>query len=294
MRFKQGKDKVQTLAEFLEQVDGRTTAVIEIKSLWDDDFTLTDHAVQMCWRITPGPYALMSFDPDLIARVAATAPDTVRGITADRVIDPYYDPLPVAKRVAMREMSHLPQSQPHFVSVDFRQLPFHADHRIPGGGLSRSSPGRSSQRGRGPSGAALERPDHIREFHPGMILTPRILTSLAEIPSRAVGCAGQSGPGDISIRLCRHAFCGRWRSSGSATARAGWVASHLLLEEDGKVVAAAPCYRKSHSMGEYIFDHGWADAYERAGGRYYPKLQVSVPFSPVTAPKLLAPTRGAA
>jgi len=123
MRFKQGKDQVQTLAEFLEQVAGRTTAVIEIKSFWDDDFTLTDHAVDVLANYS-GPYALMSFDPDLVARVAATAPDTVRGITADRVIDPYYCPLPVAKRVAMREMAHLPQSQPHFISFDFRQLPF--------------------------------------------------------------------------------------------------------------------------------------------------------------------------
>ncbi|MBG1231630.1 glycerophosphodiester phosphodiesterase family protein [Aestuariivirga litoralis] len=123
MSFKQGKDRVQTLAELLEQVAGRTTLVIEIKSLWDDDFTLTDHALNVLADYT-GPHALMSFDPDLVARVAATSSGTVRGITADRVIDPYYEPLPVAKRVAMREMSHLPQSQPHFISFDYRQLPF--------------------------------------------------------------------------------------------------------------------------------------------------------------------------
>lgn len=123
MTFKQGKDRVQTLAELLEQVAGRSTLVIEIKSLWDDDFTLTDHAVDILSNYA-GPCALMSFDPDLVARVAATAPDTVRGITADRVIDPYYAPLPVTRRLAMREMAHLPQSRPHFVSFDFRQLPF--------------------------------------------------------------------------------------------------------------------------------------------------------------------------
>ena len=121
--FKQGKDKVQTLEELLEQVAGRTTLVIEIKSLWDDDFTLTDYAVNVL-SFYNGPYALMSFDPDLIARVAATAPYTVRGITADRVIDPYYNPLPVAKRIAMQNFSHLPQTRPHFVSFDFSQLPF--------------------------------------------------------------------------------------------------------------------------------------------------------------------------
>ena len=56
---------------------------------------------------------------------------------------------------------------------------------------------------------------------------------------------------------------------------------------DGKLLGAVPCYLKSHSQGEYVFDHGWADAFERAGGRYYPKLQVAVPFTPVTGPRLL-------
>ena len=63
---------------------------------------------------------------------------------------------------------------------------------------------------------------------------------------------------------------------------------HLLAETaDGEILGAAPCYLKSHSRGEYVFDHGWADAYERAGGSYYPKLQVSVPFTPATGPRLL-------
>ncbi len=123
MRFKQGKDRVQTLGELLEQVDGASTLVIEIKSLWDDDFTLTDRALDVL-SYYDGPYALMSFDPDLIARVAAAAPETIRGITADRVIDPYYDPLPVSKRIAMRSFAHLPKTKPHFISFDFHQLPF--------------------------------------------------------------------------------------------------------------------------------------------------------------------------
>ena len=63
---------------------------------------------------------------------------------------------------------------------------------------------------------------------------------------------------------------------------------HVLVEDEAeKLLGAAPCYLKSHSMGEYVFDHSWADAYTRAGGRYYPKLQVSVPFTPVTGPRLL-------
>jgi predicted N-acyltransferase len=76
--------------------------------------------------------------------------------------------------------------------------------------------------------------------------------------------------------------------SGCAVARAGWQGHHLRLEaEDGRLIGAVPCYVKSHSQGEYVFDHGWADALERAGGRYYPKLQASVPFTPVTGPRLL-------
>ena len=84
-------------------------------------------------------------------------------------------------------------------------------------------------------------------------------------------------------------FCGRSRSSGAATRKTGWLGQHLVLNDNaGRPAAILPCYLKSHSMGEYVFDHGWADAFERAGGRYYPKLQVSVPFTPATGPRLLA------
>jgi len=77
-------------------------------------------------------------------------------------------------------------------------------------------------------------------------------------------------------------------ASGSATARAGWQPQHVLAEApDGTVKGAVPCYLKSHSRGEYVFDRGWAEAYERAGGQYYPKLQVSVPFTPATGRRLL-------
>jgi len=75
--------------------------------------------------------------------------------------------------------------------------------------------------------------------------------------------------------------------SGCATAETGWMPQHLVLEKGGKIVGVAPQYIKGHSQGEYVFDHSWADAYERAGGRYYPKLQLSVPFSPVTGPRFL-------
>ena len=76
--------------------------------------------------------------------------------------------------------------------------------------------------------------------------------------------------------------------SGCAVGQTGWQGHHLRLERsDGVLLGVAPCYVKSHSQGEYVFDHGWADAFERAGGRYYPKLQASVPFTPATGPRLL-------
>jgi len=86
-----------------------------------------------------------------------------------------------------------------------------------------------------------------------------------------------------------HDFLSILEESGCASARTGWQPLHLRLETaDGVLAGAAPCYAKSHSQGEYVFDHGWADAFERAGGRYYPKLQVAVPFTPATGPRLLA------
>ena len=76
--------------------------------------------------------------------------------------------------------------------------------------------------------------------------------------------------------------------SQSVRTRGGWQPLHLLAEDsNGTLVGAVPCYAKTHSQGEYVFDHGWAEAYERAGGNYYPKLQVSVPFTPATGRRLL-------
>ncbi|MDW8370623.1 MAG: GNAT family N-acetyltransferase [Geminicoccaceae bacterium] len=96
------------------------------------------------------------------------------------------------------------------------------------------------------------------------------------------------GLADGDDPFTRHDFLELLETSGSACARTGWRPRHLVLERDGRAVAAAPLWLKSHSMGEYVFDQAWAEAYARAGGRYYPKLQVAVPFTPVTGPRLLA------
>ncbi|WP_244467931.1 GNAT family N-acetyltransferase [Nitratireductor soli] len=85
-----------------------------------------------------------------------------------------------------------------------------------------------------------------------------------------------------------HAFLSSVEESGCATRESGWLGQHLWLRAaDGTLLGAVPCYLKAHSQGEYVFDHGWADAFERAGGRYYPKLQASVPFTPARGPRLL-------
>ena len=85
-----------------------------------------------------------------------------------------------------------------------------------------------------------------------------------------------------------HDFLLALEESGCATAETGWMPQHILAEDEaGRVVGAMPLYLKSHSQGEYVFDHGWANAFEQAGGDYYPKLQSSVPFTPVTGARFL-------
>jgi predicted N-acyltransferase len=117
--------------------------------------------------------------------------------------------------------------------------------------------------------------------------TARLRSSAEEIgEARWEACANPAGTSS-SHPFTRYAFFDALERSGSACARTGWRPCHLTLERNGAVEALLPLYLKNHSQGEYVFDHGWADAFERAGGRYYPKLQASVPFTPVTGPRLL-------
>jgi predicted N-acyltransferase len=96
-------------------------------------------------------------------------------------------------------------------------------------------------------------------------------------------CAGADNP------FLSHAFLSALEESGSATARTGWQPVPVAIDGDnGRPAAVMPAYVKSHSQGEYVFDHGWASAWERAGGDYYPKLQIAVPFTPVPGRRLLA------
>ena len=114
-------------------------------------------------------------------------------------------------------------------------------------------------------------------------ISVRVLSSLGDVaPQDWDACTGKANP------FVRHAFLSALEDSGSADAETGWIAQHLIVEDGvGDLLAAAPLYLKSHSYGEYVFDWGWAEAYERAGGHYYPKLQCAVPFTPATGPRLL-------
>jgi hypothetical protein len=110
----------------------------------------------------------------------------------------------------------------------------------------------------------------------------RVVSRIAELPAAEWDLCAGANP------FVSHAFLSALEESGSATRETGWLPQHLVVAgRDGRLMGAAPLYLKSHSYGEYVFDWGWADAYERAGGSYYPKLQACVPFTPVTGPRLL-------
>src|SRR5437764_12362841 len=123
----------------------------------------------------------------------------------------------------------------------------------------------------------------------GETITLRVHGAIAEIaPEAWDACAGDINP------TVSHVFLNALEESGSCSARSGWAPQHLSFSDPaGRIIGAVPMYLKSHSYGEYVFDWGWADAYERSGGRYYPKLLCAVPFTPVPGPRLLvAPDAG--
>ncbi len=103
----------------------------------------------------------------------------------------------------------------------------------------------------------------------------------------ACACPEATGGARANDPFTTYRFLKALEDSRSVGVGSGWQPHYMTAEADGQIIACAPLYLKSHSQGEYIFDHNWADAYERAGGRYYPKLQIAVPFTPVTGRRLL-------
>ncbi len=118
----------------------------------------------------------------------------------------------------------------------------------------------------------------------------RVLTSMAEVD--AVAWDALANPGTAAYDpFVTHAFLSALEASGSIRPETGWLPQHLVLDsDDGKPIAALPCYLKGHSMGEFVFDHGWAEAYQRAGMEYYPKLLAAVPVTPVPGRRFLTGT----
>ena len=112
------------------------------------------------------------------------------------------------------------------------------------------------------------------------------LSDIAAADWDAVACP-EAATGRPVDPFTTHRFLAALDSSGSTGAASGWQPQALVARAGGQVIAAAPLYAKAHSQGEYIFDHNWAQAYERAGGRYYPKLQIAVPFTPATGRRFL-------
>ena len=128
-------------------------------------------------------------------------------------------------------------------------------------------------------------------------LTISVHPTTASIPSATWNALASSGGEKPDNPFLDHAFFLALEESGCATGATGWQPQHILISRGAEPIGLMPLFLKSHSMGEYVFDHGWANAFERAGGRYYPKLQCAVPFSPVTGPRLLidrAPDKAAA
>ena len=119
--------------------------------------------------------------------------------------------------------------------------------------------------------------------------TAELLDNMAAVPAAewdALACPDAQTARPVDP-FTTHRFLMALESSGSTGGRTGWQARPLVMRDQGALVAAMPLYVKHHSQGEYIFDHGWAEALERAGGRYYPKLQVAVPFTPATGRRFL-------
>jgi hypothetical protein len=114
----------------------------------------------------------------------------------------------------------------------------------------------------------------------------KVVAAIAEVDAAAWD--RMANPDDATHNpFVSHAFLAVLEASGCIGGRTGWRPQHLVIEDADGLAAALPCYLKSHSQGEYVFDHGWAEAYHRAGGSYYPKLQVAIPFTPVPGPRLL-------
>src|SRR5262249_48201177 len=243
----------------------------------------------------------MSFDPHCIAAFRELSPSLPRGLVAERFDDPdYWSQLSFSQRFAMRNLLTSTFARPHFIAYDVRALPAIAPlaaQNVFGLPLLTWTVRTKEDQDRALRYADAMIFEGIRPWARGDMESPwretemeasgkaavvRVASRIAQVTAAEWdACAGGLSTRADNPFIC-HAFFWALEESGSATRNTGWLPQHLLLEdESGQLAGCMPCYLKSHSLGEYVFDHGWADAYERAGGRYYPKLQASIPFTPV-------------
>ena len=117
-------------------------------------------------------------------------------------------------------------------------------------------------------------------------LTARVVAAMSDVDADAWDAIANPDAARFDP-FVSHRFLTALEASGSITVRSGWSPNHILIERGGTLIGAAPCYLKSHSYGEYVFDHGWAEAYQRHGLDYYPKLLSAVPVTPVPGQRLL-------
>ena len=113
-----------------------------------------------------------------------------------------------------------------------------------------------------------------------------VVPQIADIPAETWDACANPDPATFNPFLA-HAFLKALEDAGTVGGRTGWTPRHLVLKLGGDITGCAPCYLKAHSQGEYVFDHSWAEAFMQAGGDYYPKLQIAVPFTPVPGRRLL-------
>ncbi|KAJ0561291.1 putative peptidogalycan biosysnthesis/recognition, acyl-CoA N-acyltransferase [Helianthus annuus] len=131
--------------------------------------------------------------------------------------------------------------------------------------------------------------DEAADTEKAKTVTVSVVSSILEVPSSGwdACCLDTTGPEQFNPFLS-HGFLSSLEESGSAVKETGWLPRHIVAQdEDNNILGVIPLYLKSHSYGEYVFDHSWADAYYRYGSRYYPKLQCCVPFTPVPGPRIL-------
>ena len=271
-----GSDEtIPALPEVLALIAGRAPLLIEVKTP-ERDVAGLSRSVADALSGYQGSVAVMSFNPEVGRWFARHAPTRLRGLVVTEAGRRF--------RGTFERRLALWRARPDFLAYDIRDLPsrFATAQRMKGLPVLTWTCRTLARPGAG--GRACQ-PDHLRDASmSGEPVFARLARGVASFAAADWDrCAGVGDP------FLSHAFLSALEDSGSATTATGWQPLPIAIDgTDSRPAAVMPAYVKSHSMGEYVFDHAWADAYERVGGDYYPKLQIAVPFTPVPGRRLLA------